>query len=276
MADLLPFLPDTADAGGDEPRVVGMDSEAADDLIAALSSRTARRILTALHEEPVTPSALADRVDTSLQNVQYHLGRLEDAGAVEVADTAYSEKGREMRVYAPADRALIVVAGGEEERTGIRAAVARLLGALGALLLGSVLVQLLLDPPTLGLSANSDAPPASRPDGGGDASEGSGGGTSVDDGAGGAGGSGGGGGSDVSTSTDVESATPSGGATPEPTSTATPTHTATPTDTATPIPDLGAEPGLLEAAATLPPGALFFLGGATVLAVGFLWWYWRR
>lgn len=263
MADLLPFLPDTADAGGDEPRVVGMDSEAADDLIAALSSRTARRILTALHEEPVTPSALADRVDTSLQNVQYHLGRLEDAGAVEVADTAYSEKGREMRVYAPADRALIVVAGGEEERTGIRAAVARLLGALGALLLGSVLVQLLLDPPTLGLSADSGAPPAAGPDGGGDGGGSAGGGAGGGGDAGvSGGGDAGGSGFDVPTTTGAETTPSTGGATP--------------LETATPIPDPGAEPGLLEAAAALPPGALFFLGGATVLAVGFLWWYWRR
>jgi DNA-binding transcriptional ArsR family regulator len=139
MADLLPSSPDVDPP--EEPRVVGVDSDDAEDLLAALSSGTARGILAALHEEPSPPSRVAERVDTSLQNVQYHLGRLEDAGVVEVADTVYSEKGREMKVYAPADRALVVVAGPREESDGLRSALSRLLGGVGALALGSVVVD---------------------------------------------------------------------------------------------------------------------------------------
>ncbi|NIU66678.1 MAG: ArsR family transcriptional regulator, partial [Actinobacteria bacterium] len=66
------------------------------------------------------------------QNAQYHLGRLEDAGAVEVVDTVYSEKGREMKVYAPADEPLVVVAGGESETSSLRAAITTLLAGVGA------------------------------------------------------------------------------------------------------------------------------------------------
>ncbi|WP_129114357.1 ArsR/SmtB family transcription factor [Halegenticoccus tardaugens] len=148
MAGLLPSSPDASDAGSGEPRVVGVDSDAADDLLAALSSRTARRALAELHEEPASPAALAERVDTSLQNVQYHLEKLTDAGLVEVADTVYSEKGREMNVYAPADRALVVVAGREEETTGLKATLSRLLGGVGVLGLASLLVDRLLGGPT--------------------------------------------------------------------------------------------------------------------------------
>ncbi|WP_380675125.1 ArsR/SmtB family transcription factor [Salinigranum sp. GCM10025319] len=126
MAGLLPSKPDIDPS--DEPRVVGLDSDAADELIDALSSTTTRKVLAALHEEPASASELAERVDTSLQNVQYHLRKLEDAGLVEVGDTVYSEKGREMNVYTPADRALVVVAGREEETTGLKAALSRLLG----------------------------------------------------------------------------------------------------------------------------------------------------
>ena len=111
MADLLPSRSDAPAAEEADPRVIGLDSEDADDLLSALSSDTAREVLATLHEEPDTPANVADRVDTSLQNAQYHLGSLEDAGLIEVVDTVYSEKGREMNRYAPADRPLVVFAG---------------------------------------------------------------------------------------------------------------------------------------------------------------------
>jgi DNA-binding transcriptional ArsR family regulator len=147
MADLLPSTPDLDDAEPDEPRVVGVDTDDADDVLSALSSETARQIVTALHEEPAPASALADSVDTSLQNTQYHLGRLADAGLVEVVDTTYSEKGREMDVYAPADRALVVVAGREEDTRGLKSALKRLLGALVPLAVVAAAAEWLLDGP---------------------------------------------------------------------------------------------------------------------------------
>jgi DNA-binding transcriptional ArsR family regulator len=143
MARLLPSLSSSAPDDA-SPRVIGLDSADADDLIGALSSGTARRILAVLHEEPASASEVAARVDSSLQNVQYHLGRMEDAGLVEVHETVYSEKGREMKVYTPSDRPLVVVAARESETTGLRDALLRLLGAVGVLGLLSVLVQFLL------------------------------------------------------------------------------------------------------------------------------------
>lgn len=140
MARLLPTQTDVTTGEESDPRVVGLDSEAADDLIAALSSDTARELLGELHEEPATPSELADRADTSLQNVQYHLENLEDCGAVEGVDTVYSEKGREMTVYAPADSPLVVVAGGQEETSTLRTVLAGLVGGIGGLaILGGLL-----------------------------------------------------------------------------------------------------------------------------------------
>ncbi|MFB6164258.1 MAG: ArsR/SmtB family transcription factor [Haloarculaceae archaeon] len=138
---LLPSEPDTTAAEEAAPRVIGVDSEDADDVFAALTAETARDILTALHDEPAPPAAIANRVDTSLQNAQYHLQKLEDAGAIEVIDTAYSEKGREMDVYAPADRPLVIFAGDEEQSSGLRAALSRLLGGVGVLALASLAVQ---------------------------------------------------------------------------------------------------------------------------------------
>ncbi|MBB6645471.1 ArsR/SmtB family transcription factor [Halobellus ruber] len=143
MARLLPSRSDPEVEAS--PRVVGLDDDDAEDLLGALSSTTARRILATLHDEPANPAALAESVDTSLQNVQYHLDRLESAGAIEVVDTVYSEKGREMDVYAPADRPLVVVAAADEETAGVSDVLARLLGGVAIVGIASLLAQFLVD-----------------------------------------------------------------------------------------------------------------------------------
>ncbi|MFC7046619.1 ArsR/SmtB family transcription factor [Halobacteriaceae archaeon GCM10025711] len=160
MSGLLPSTPDTSAVEEADPRVIGVDSDEADDLLAALSSGTARRLLTALHDEPATPSELAERADTSLQNTQYHLGKLEAAEVVEVIDTVYSEKGREMKVYGPSDRPLVVFAGREADSLSLRAALSRLLGAFGFLALVSLLIQMVWGdglPFGMGASSGGDA-----------------------------------------------------------------------------------------------------------------------
>ncbi|WP_299334243.1 ArsR/SmtB family transcription factor [Haloplanus sp.] len=158
MADLLPSRPDTSAAEEPDPRVVGLDNEDADDLLSALSSDTAREVLATLHDEPDTPSGVADRVDTTLQNAQYHLGNLDDADLIEEVDTIYSEKGREMSVYAPADRPLVVFAGGEAESSGLEDALKSLLGAVGLLSVASLVVQWRLgELPGLAATGGADA-----------------------------------------------------------------------------------------------------------------------
>ena len=155
MSRLLPSLPD-ASPEEREPRVVGVDDDEADDLIAALGSETSRTILSTLHDRPATKSEIADEVDTSLQNVQYHLSRLDEADLVDVVDTAYSEKGREMDVYAAADEPLVLFAGGSEESTGIKTALMRLLGGYGIIGLAAVAAQRLLSVGSLAQRGGDD------------------------------------------------------------------------------------------------------------------------
>jgi len=156
MADLLPSSSDASAPENADPRVVGLDSDDADDLLDALSSKTARSVLSALHDDPDTPSGVADRVDTSLQNAQYHLDNLEEAGVIEPVDTAYSEKGREMTVYAPADRPLVVFAGQDEETSTLRSALGRLIGGVTAVALAAVAVQAVFGESLLGSTGETN------------------------------------------------------------------------------------------------------------------------
>jgi DNA-binding transcriptional ArsR family regulator len=129
---------------GDGSEVVSIREDAADEVFEALSSRTAREILAALYEDPDTASSVADRVDTSLQNASYHIEKLVDADLVEVADTWYSEQGREMKVYAPASDSLVLFASDGASSPSLKSRLARLLGVVGVLGAASLVVQRLL------------------------------------------------------------------------------------------------------------------------------------
>ncbi|AGB16777.1 putative transcriptional regulator [Halovivax ruber XH-70] len=139
MARLFPLRSETPTTDG-TPRVVDLDGEDADDVFGALSSTTARQIYATLDAEPGTPSDVADAIDSSIQNVRYHLEKLEDAGLVEVVDTWYSSRGNEMNVYATANGPLIV-ASDESRATQLKQAVSRYIGGIGALAIGSFALQ---------------------------------------------------------------------------------------------------------------------------------------
>ncbi|MFB6210889.1 MAG: ArsR/SmtB family transcription factor [Halobacteriales archaeon] len=141
MARLLPFRSSEIQREQPDPRLVEIDDESADEVFAALSSSTARRIIAQLYEEPTTASELAEAVDTSLQNVRYHLENLQDAGLVEIVDTWYSSRGTEMKVYAPTNDPLVVAAGQEESTGALRGALKRLLGAIGVLGIASLVLD---------------------------------------------------------------------------------------------------------------------------------------
>lgn len=285
MSRLLPFQTDTDVPEDRAPRVVDLEGEDAEKVFGALSSETARAIFTALHEEPMTASDVADAVDSSIQNVRYHLENLGDAGLVEVVDTWYSSRGNEMKVYAPKDGPLIVSTD-ESRASRIRTALSRLVGGVGVLAASSLLVQYGWDElfggaadatysadggapaPTenQGTAVSNDDSGAGSGDGGANAS----GTTTSDDG---------GGMSINDVDTTAESATETAAATGEQTAEPAATETGAEsfqvaTETATEVATTTAQGGggdLL--AGGLPPGAMFFLGGFVVLVALLVYQY---
>lgn len=112
---LQPPFPEATTEGAEGCRVVGLDTDDADLVFSALASETRRSIFAEVCQGPGTPTNLADRAGTSLQNSLYHLDKLEVAGLVEVVYTRYSPKGRYMDVYAPTSEPLAIVMGDESD-----------------------------------------------------------------------------------------------------------------------------------------------------------------
>ncbi|MEA1930609.1 MAG: helix-turn-helix domain-containing protein [Euryarchaeota archaeon] len=159
MKSLLP-LTSRVEPTQDGANVISISEAAADEVFKTLSSSTARRILSLLYEEPRPAAELAEATDTTVQNVRYHLDNLSEADLIAVADTWYSEKGTEMKVYAPTESALVVCAGRESTTDRLKDAITRLLGALGIFGLASLLVQYLV---TTYVDTESAAESASGP-----------------------------------------------------------------------------------------------------------------
>jgi len=141
MSSIFPLRETVSQQEQGGPRLVDLDDETADEVFEALAASTTRKIFLALHDQPQTASDLADRTETSVQNVQYHLEKLEDVELVESVDTWYSERGSEMDVYAPKDESLVVFAGKDKERS-IRSIFNRIVGTAGLLAPTSLFVAL--------------------------------------------------------------------------------------------------------------------------------------
>jgi DNA-binding transcriptional ArsR family regulator len=311
MAKLFPFRPESQHESAG-PRLVDLDDEVANDVFAALSSDTARRILSRLYRDPATASDVADAADTSLQNARYHLDKLESAGLVEAVDTWYSSRGTEMTVYAPTNEPLVVAAGHEESKGVLRRALERVVGAVTVLALASVVVDRLVRQYG-GPFVPNDGSPGDRFDRGVGSPEETPS-VSTDGGVNAAA---------TGTTTEVESpiprpetAMPTGNAertveTPAPTSTPadtpsatsayeatgqpadpqaatttaqpqasattelTNTATDTVTNTSTPTVELATDGGI-DLLSGVPPGGLFFAGGLLVVLFVAAWWYWAQ
>ncbi|PSP49757.1 ArsR family transcriptional regulator [Halobacteriales archaeon QH_1_68_42] len=310
MSRLLPFKSEPT-RSPEGARVLSLEDEATEDALSALSSDTAREVLALIYEEPRTPPEIRDAIDTSLQNVHYHLENLEEADLIQPAGSGYSEKGTEMTVYAPASEAVVLFAGAEDDGSRIQTALARLLGAVGLLALASIAVRRVARTtlPVSGLGGGDGGEGAATP-----ASQ-SGGGTDTAAPEGADGGDGGGMGAldqeatptpeatstpeatptsdpagtpattSAQTETPIETSTPTPrdtpAATPDPSvdeiTTPTPEPTLEPTGTATPTQSeawdaiAAGDGGLLA-----DPAVAFFLGGLFMLAVAGAWWYLGR
>ena len=146
MSGLLPTRSDATVERRDDPAVLCLDDDRTSDVLERVSSDTAQAVIRELNEQPMTATDLADRLEMSIQRVRYHLENLSEVGLIEVIDTCYSEKGREMDVYGPASEPVLVFLGPSDDRPGLQAAFRNLASAVGpiaiVLALGETIARL--------------------------------------------------------------------------------------------------------------------------------------
>jgi DNA-binding transcriptional ArsR family regulator len=140
MSGVIERLQERTTTTDETPRIIEMTDADADDVLDTLGAETRREAFRLLFEEPRTPSELADTLDTSIQNVDYHLSALEEVGLVERIDTVYSAKGNEMTVYGPANDPLVFV-GENRWRDPIEQTLRNVVTGLGLLAGAALLVQ---------------------------------------------------------------------------------------------------------------------------------------
>jgi DNA-binding transcriptional ArsR family regulator len=167
MSSLIERLQGESASSDERPLVLDVVGDESDVVLDALAADTRRHVYRELFDSPGTASDLADRMDSSVQNVHYHLSELEDAGLAESVDTRYSPKGNEMTVYGPASDPIVLV-GNEEVTPAVERSLTQIIAGVGLLAAAGLLVQVGVERVARGGRLVGDAAaPASATNGGG-------------------------------------------------------------------------------------------------------------
>ncbi|HOI13941.1 MAG TPA: helix-turn-helix domain-containing protein [Methanoculleus sp.] len=139
----------------DDVVVVQPGDERAQKIARAMASQTANAIIQAFGRGPRTSSEVARQMKIPITTASYHIENLLDAGLLEVMETRWSEKGREVKVYGLANQ-IVIIASPESDLRSVLQKYATLFGIviLASLGLWAILPTVL--PPSWGVE------PASR------------------------------------------------------------------------------------------------------------------
>jgi DNA-binding transcriptional ArsR family regulator len=122
----------------------------------AMASPTAGDILQLLAENPKSMTDITERLALPMNTAKYHVDNLLDAGIISVADTKYSVKGREVKIYSLTNQLLIVA----PRRLDIRSLLLKYASLFGIVALASLAVSSILPlASTWGMNAATVAAP---------------------------------------------------------------------------------------------------------------------
>lgn len=125
---------------GEEKLLILPLGEESKKLTQVISNDTARKIIELLADAPLSATDIADRLQTPLTTIAYNLENLESVGLVKVERIKYSEKGREVKIYAPV-RKLIVVVPEKTDRKSVTDIIRKYLGVILAAVLASSFIE---------------------------------------------------------------------------------------------------------------------------------------
>ena len=123
----------------------------------AMASPTAGDILQLLAENPKSLTDITERLAIPMNTAKYHIDNLLEAGVISVADTKYSVKGREVKIYSLTNQLLIVA----PRRSDIRSLLLKYASLFGIVAVASLAVSSLLPlASSWGMNAATVAAPA--------------------------------------------------------------------------------------------------------------------
>jgi DNA-binding transcriptional ArsR family regulator len=139
--------------------------ERAQKIAKAMGSQTASDILQILGEGPRSLTDITERLNIPMNTAKYHIENLLDAGLIAVAQTKYSVKGREVKIYMLTNQ-LLVVAPRQSNARSLLLKYASLFGivAFGSLLIAAI--SPLFGPGNLMGGMNAAPPSSLQQDGG--------------------------------------------------------------------------------------------------------------
>lgn len=133
-------MPENQKDPGDEKLLILPLGEESKKITQVISNDTARQIIELLADAPLSASDIADRLQAPLTTITYNLENLESVGLVKVDRIKYSEKGREVKIYAPV-RKLIVVVPEKTDRKSVTDVLRKYMGVILAAVLASGLIE---------------------------------------------------------------------------------------------------------------------------------------
>jgi len=125
---------------GDEKLLILPLGEESKKITQVISNDTARQIIELLADAPLSANDIAQRLQAPLTTITYNLENLESVGLIKVEKIKYSEKGREVRIYAPV-RKLIVLVPEKTDRNSVADLLRKYLGIILTALFASSLIE---------------------------------------------------------------------------------------------------------------------------------------
>ncbi len=95
----------------------------------ALSNEKALKMLEMLADKPMSATTLSEKMGLPLTTIKYNLDSLIEADLIKVKETKWSQKGREIKIYEPVQKLIVVVPGTKNvDRSSIMGMLKKYLG----------------------------------------------------------------------------------------------------------------------------------------------------
>lgn len=127
----------------------------------ALANRTANDIISMLKSSDMTLSEISEKLNQPMTSTKYHVENLLDAGLIEVKKIKYSEKGREVKVYAASGQVVIVSPGVKD----IRQILLKYASVFGIFLFAALIMGVAANTVFAGMPMMKNAAPAENAEG---------------------------------------------------------------------------------------------------------------